>query len=169
MNTLLLILTAYVGGRVGIWLRLPAGAILGSMILVAMVKTADVISFSDISPLIRLGSQVVLGTMIGLLFSKKILALPLNLMMALTLLGFASIIISSILAGIFSVLEILPFITGLISTSPTGIAEMITLSESIQAQTQAVVVVHLIRFVFIILILRWFIAMVSKRLGRSGQ
>lgn len=167
MNTLLFLITAYIGGKVGIQLRLPAGALLGSMILVGVVNASGVIEFSNISPLLRIGSQIALGTMIGLLFSKKILELPLNLIVAFTLLGLGSILISIMLAGLFALLDILPFISGLIAVAPGGIAEMLTLSESVNGQTQAIVVVHLIRFVFIMLTIKWFISWLHKKLGPS--
>lgn len=169
MSTLLFLMTAYIGGRVGVLLRLPAGALLGSMILVGIVNTSGLIEFSNISPLLRIGSQIALGSMVGLLFSNKILELPLNLIVAFTLLGLGSITISIILAGIFHLFGVLPFISGLISVAPGGIAEMLTLSESVNGQTQAVVVIHLIRFVFIIMTIKWFISWIQKRLGRSHK
>lgn len=169
MNTLLFLITAYIGGKVGIEWRLPAGALLGSMILVGMVNASGIIEFSNISPLLRIGSQVALGTMIGLLFSKKILELPVNLVIAFTLLGLGSILISLILAVLFNLLDVLPFISGLIAVAPGGVAEMLTLSESVGGQTQAVVIVHLMRFVFIMLILKWFIKRVHTKLERSKK
>lgn len=163
MDTILFLILAYIGGKIGIKLKLPAGALLGSMLLVGAVSILDLFPLQDISPVITTGSKVALGIMIGLMFTRDILKLPISHIFSLILLGISGIISAIAIAVIFKWMDFLPFLSGVIAVAPGGITEMLTLATTVEADTQAVVMMHLIRFLLLMLILRWFLNMFDKK------
>lgn len=165
METILFLLLAYIGGTIGIKLKMPAGALLGSMLCVGLISMFNLVEFDNISPIVRLSSQIALGTMIGLMFTKEILQLSLRQLFGFVLLGLFGVCSAIVIAIAFNFFEFLPFITGVIAVAPGGITEMLTLADSIGEDAQAVVVVHLIRFVTIMLILRWILQSAERRVN----
>ncbi|MGG0670353.1 AbrB family transcriptional regulator [Sporosarcina koreensis] len=165
-DSLLFILLSYIGGRIGLRLKLPAGALLGAMLFVGGFKILGTVELNDVSPLLRIATQIALGTMIGLHFKKDILNLPIKRLAAFLIVGIGSILTALLVNIVFHYFGITTFITGLIAVAPGGLAEMITLSDSVQSDTQIVVIVHLIRFLIIMLsfksLLKW---SVSKKQG----
>lgn len=165
MDTVLFLLFAYTGGKIGLKLKLPAGALLGAMLFIGLLNFTNTVQLTNVSPLLRIAAQIALGTMIGLQFSKEILKLPKNLLVGFTLLGMGSIATSVILALVFYTIGLFPLITGLIAVAPGGIAEMLTLSESVNGNTQAVAIMHLIRFVLIMLLFKWLLTWSHSKMG----
>lgn len=163
MNTLLFLVFAYIGGIIGIKLKLPAGALLGSMLSIGILQMTGLMTFTDVSPVIRIISKIALGTMIGLMFTREILQLPFKQLLSFLIVGLSSVASAILLGLIFHLFGTLPFITGLIASSPGGIAEMLTLADAIHADTQAVVIMHLIRFVTIMVLVRWLLNLNQKR------
>lgn len=163
MDTFLFLVIAYIGGTLGIKLKLPAGALLGSMFMVGIFKMTDSIEFANVSSLLRIASKIALGTMIGLMFSKDILKLSLKQLISFIMLGLGSIFSTIIIAFTFSLLNVLPFVTSLVAVAPGGIAEMLTLADSINVDTSAVMMIHLIRFVMLMLLLKWLLNLIHKQ------
>jgi membrane AbrB-like protein len=163
MDTILFLLFAYIGGKLGIKLKLPAGALLGAMLFVGLFKVLEIVQFNHVSPLLRVGAQIALGTMIGLMFTKEILMLPLSRLLGFILLGLGGVLTAITLSLVFNWFNLLPFITGIMALAPGGIAEMLTLSESLDSNTQAVAIMHTIRFVFIMLTFKWILNLIRKR------
>lgn len=167
MNTILFICLAYIGGKIGLWIKIPAGALLGSMLFIGIVKTLGWLPLNDVSHLLRIGTQIALGTMIGLMFSKDILKLPFEQISSFFFLGIGSILSGIAVALVFTWLDIFPIITSLIATAPGGVAEMLTLSHSVNSNSQAIAIMHVIRFISIIFIFKILLNFMSKRLGQS--
>lgn len=151
IDSFLFLLLSYIGGTIGLRLKLPAGALLGSMLFVGGFKLLGTVELNDVSPILRMATQIALGTMIGLHFMRDILRLPMKRLSAFLIVGIGSILTALAINTIFHHFSIAPFITGLIAFAPGGLAEMITLSDSIQSDTQTVVIIHLIRFLIIML------------------
>lgn len=163
MDTLLFLIVAYIGGTLGIKFKLPAGALLGSMFLVGILKMTEIISFENVSYLLRYFSKVSLGTIIGLMFTSNILKLSLKQLYSFILVGLSSVFSALILAFLFDTLQTLPFVTALISSSPGGIAEMLTLADSVGINTEEVLIIHIIRFITLMILLRWLLIFNQKR------
>lgn len=163
LDTIMFLIFAYIGGTLGIKLKLPAGALLGSMFLIGILKMTNMFEFAEVSPILRVASKMALGTMIGLMFTKDILNLPIKQLFSFVLVGLSSILSAVLLAFVFDLFGALPFITALISSTPGGIAEMLTLADEVDVNTQAVVMMHLIRFVTLMLLLRWMLTLQQKR------
>lgn len=163
MNAIVFLLLAYLGGIIGVKLKLPAGALLGSMLMVGVFSIVDMIDSQEIPHFIRNLSKVALGTMIGLMFTKNILYLPFKKLISFIILGFGSVISAVVVAMILKGMGMTPFIMTLVSVSPGGIAEMLTLADSIHTDTQVVAIMHLIRFVTLMLLLRWILKTFNKQ------
>ncbi len=163
MDTIVFLLFAYVGGTIGIKLKLPAGALLGSMIFIGIISIFNLYPLEAISPILRTASKIALGIMIGLMFTKEILNLPFKQLLSFILVGLGSVLSAFIIAIIFKWVGFLPLVTGLIAFAPGGIAEMLTLATSIEVDTQAVVIMHIIRFVLLMLTLRWMLKLFEMK------
>lgn len=163
MDTILFLVIAYIGGTLGIKLKLPAGALLGSMFLVGILKMTETINFENISYFLRYFSKVSLGTMIGLMFTNNILKLSWKQLLGLFLVGLSSVLSALIIALSFNLFEVLPFVTALVSSAPGGIPEMLTLADSIGINTEEVIIIHLIRFVTLMILLKWLLTINKKK------
>lgn len=159
IDSVLFLLLSFVGGTIGLHLKLPAGALLGAMLFVGGFKLLGTVELTDVSPLLRIATQIALGTMIGLHFRKSILMLPKKRLVAFLIVGIGSILTGLCINAVFYHFGIATYLTGLIAVAPGGLAEMITLSDSVQSDTEVVVIIHLIRFLVIMLtfksLLKW--------------
>lgn len=165
-DTILLLLLAYIGGQLGILLKMPAGALLGAMLFVGMFKITGLVTLSEVMPLLKIATQIGLGLIIGMQFNRNIFKLPLSQIVAFILLGMGSVATSLFIVAIFTKFHILSFITALIAVAPGGLPEMLTLSDSLGIDTQTIVIIHMIRLLLILLLfktlLNWSL---RKRLG----
>lgn len=167
MDTFTFLVCAYVGGRLGLKLRLPAGALLGSMFFIGFLQITNLLEFTTISQLLRVGSKIALGIMIGLMFSRKIFMLSYKKLLGFMFVGISSVISAVLLGFIFHKLGYFPTVTGIVASSPGGIAEMLTLADEINADTQDVAMMHIIRFVLFMLLMRWLFVARQKRYERA--
>ncbi len=151
---------AMVGGILGIKLKIPAGALIGAMIAVAIynINTGK----GDIPPNFKLLAQIVVGGMIGLNFTmetvqglKELLIPGLILVLGLT-------IFSLTLGFTISKLTGVDMITALFSTSPGGLTDMTLISEAYGAETPKVALFHLMRLVTVITVMPMAIKLFAK-------
>lgn len=163
METILFFVLAYIGGTIGIKLKLPAGALLGSMFFIGAFNMLSVTDLTNISPFIRPMTQIALGTMIGLMFTNEILKLPLKHITGFIILGVGSVVSAILISLSFKWMGLFSFVTGVIAVAPGGIAEMLTLAHEVDADTSAVVMIHIIRFVTIMLALRLLVVFMNRK------
>ncbi|GAA0355686.1 AbrB family transcriptional regulator [Bacillus horti] len=166
MDTLLFICLAFIGGKIGLKLKLPAGALIGAMLLVGAVKMlTEILEYFQPGDSLRFMVQMFLGAMIGLMFSKRIRALRVKELLMILVVG-ASSLVSSILFGwSFHSLFNQSLGTSIIAATPGGIAEMLTLADSVHADTQVVAFVHVMRFMILVLSLRLLIPYIKAKSG----
>jgi membrane AbrB-like protein len=166
MNILLFLLLSFIGGAIGILLKVPAGALLGSMILIGALQATNMLVIDNIPQIIRWIVQAVLGLMIGLMFSRDVLKITKKTLSGLLIVGFGGIISAFLLGFLVYGLTGLSFKTSVIAAAPGGIAEMLTLADSMDADTQAVALLHLLRFFIVMstipIILSWMVR-INKR------
>ena len=154
------ILIAGAGGYIGIKLKIPAGALVGAMIFVAIYNIYT--GQGDIPKNFKLVAQVVVGGMIGLNFTmdtvhglKKLIVPALILVVGLTL-------FSIFLGFIISKITGLDLVTALFSSSPGGLTDMVLISEAYGAEIHKVALLHLIRLITVITVLPLAINFFSK-------
>lgn len=159
-EAIITLLIAIVGGLIGIKLRIPAGALVCSMISVGIYNIF--VSKGYIPGNFKIAAQIVLGGMIGLKFTneaikelKAMLVPAILILIALT--GFC-IFLGYLLHRITGI----DLATALFSTAPGGIADMTLLSESYGADSPKVIVMHTMRLVIVVTIMPIVIKLLIK-------
>jgi len=154
------LLIAGAGGYVGIKLKIPAGALIGAMVFVAIYNIYT--GQGNIPKNFKLAAQIVVGGMIGLNFTidaisglKKLIVPALILVIGLTLFSICLGFIISRLTG-------LDLVTALFSSSPGGLTDMTLISEAYGAEVHKVVLLHLIRLITVITVLPLVIRLLSQ-------
>lgn len=147
----LTLIMGLVGGFLGIKLKIPAGAMIGSMIFVGGYNVLT--NGAHMPTNFKLIAQIVIGCTVGLNFTMD------------SVLGLKKIIIPSIILviGLTTLSIILGYIihkatgidlpTALFSAAPGGLTDMTIMSESFGAQTHIVALLHLIRLTTVLIVL----------------
>lgn len=156
MQTLLFLILAYIGSQIGLLLRLPAGALLGALIAVALVNST-LYEFTHVVTELNVFAKIMLGITLGLLFDQSVLSLPKRYLFWFIMLGIGNVLIAVSLGQILSSLGLFSEVTGMIATAPGGFAEMLALSEATGSQAYVIVTFHLLRVIFIMLFFKWVI------------
>ncbi len=141
---------ALIGGFIGNKIKIPAGALIGSMITVGIF---NLLQFEPVIPkCYSIIAQSILGGGLGLLITKELLlnlkkfVIPsLGVVFLLSLFG----VITGVIISKISDIDIL---TSLFGSVPGGMQEMVILSESYNVNQTAVVVMQTIRRVLIVII-----------------
>lgn len=151
MNTILTLFVAVLGGLIGLRLRIPAGALIGSIVASAIF---NIISSKGYIPYnFRLVAQMVVGGYIGLSFSRNSLfqikssIVPLIIMVV-------GMFTFSILMGLFlHKVAGIDLASAMLGTAPGGVTEMSILADSYGADVSIVASMHLIRIISIVIFL----------------
>lgn len=148
------------GGLLGIRLRLPAGALIGSMLAVAALGLAGHPS-EPVPPILRNLGKILVGTVVGSAVTVSTLreirpaALP-ALLVAVLLIG------AGLLGGwLLSYLSGMDLATALFATAPGGSAEMTAAAEDMKANAAIVAALQTVRIIIVIAavptLLRWWL------------
>lgn len=154
------LIIAVIGGLIGIKLRIPAGALIGAMIAVAIF---NILSGKGAMPSnFKLAAQMVVGGMIGLNFTMETVRGLKDLILPAIILVVGLTVFSVLLGLIISKLTGIDLITALFSSAPGGLADMTLISEAYGANTPNVVLLHLTRLITVITVLPLVIKKLSK-------
>ena len=158
------LIVGIIGGYIGIKLKIPAGAMIGSMIFVGGYNVLT--SGAHVTSNFKLIAQIVIGCTIGLNFTMD------------SVLGLKKIIIPSIILviGLTTLSVILGYTihkftgidlpTALFSAAPGGLTDMTIMSESFGAKTHIVALLHLIRLTTVLTVLPMVIKILTTSLGK---
>ncbi len=139
-----------IGGIVGEKLKIPAGAMIGSMLAVILFKI-----FSQTAWSLPKGSglvlQVVLGVMVATTFHPNMLKSFNTIAIPVMVSTFALVGIGVVLSILFARLGLLDFNTAYLGTSPGAMSALIVLALDSDANPTIVTCFHFFRVVFIIL------------------
>lgn len=140
-----------IGGYAGIKLKIPAGAMIGSMISVGIYNIFTKNGYVPSN--LKIIAQIVIGSIIGLNFTmdsilglKKLIVPSIILVIGLTL-------FSVLLGLIIYKFTGLDLSTALFSSAPGGLTDMTIMSEEFGAQTHIVALLHLIRLTTVLTVL----------------
>lgn len=139
---------AGVGGMLGVKLKVPAGALLGAMVAVAIYNIST--NHGVIPNELKIGAQIIVGGVIGLNFTLEMVkSLKTMIVPALILIvGLTSF--SIVLGLIIHKVTGMDLLTALFSCSPGGLADMSILSEAYGAETAKVVIMHSLRLMTVV-------------------
>lgn len=139
---------ATIGGLFGVKLKIPAGAMMGSMFFVALLNIFIVKCYIPIN--FKILAQILVGGVIGLNFTidtiKGLKELIIPAIMLSVCLVMASIVIGYFIHRVTG----LDINTALFSCSPGGITDMTLLSDSYGAESPKVAILQLVRLITII-------------------
>lgn len=158
------LLVAGLGGIIGIKLKIPAGALIGAMIFVAIYNITT--GRGEIPFNMKILAQIVVGGMIGLNFKMETVYELKNLIAPALMLVLGLTVFSICLGFIISKLTGLDLITALFSCSPGGLTDMTLIAEEYGAETPKVALLHLMRLITVITVLPIVINIVAKYASR---
>ncbi len=152
-----------IGGIIGVKLKIPAGAMIGSMISVGLYNVF--VGKGYVPSNFKTVAQIVIGCIIGLNFTmdsilglKKLIIPSIILVIGLTTL---SIVLGLILYKTTG----LDLPTALFSSAPGGLTDMVIMSESFNAQTHIVALLHLIRLTTVLTVLPLVIKFITAKIS----
>jgi membrane AbrB-like protein len=154
------LIIACIGGFIGLKIRLPAGALVGSMLFVAIY---NILSGSGAIPAnLKAVAQIIVGGLIGLYFTKQFVLDLKNLIVPVLILTAGMMASCVILGFLISKLTGLDLLTALFSSAPGGLTDVTLISEAYGADISKVAVLHLARMITVITILPLIIKLFTK-------
>lgn len=155
------LIIAGLGGLIGIKLKIPGGALLGAMFLVALynIRTGK----GDMPRNFKLIAQIIVGAMIGLNFSMDTIYGLKDLVFPASILVLGLTTFSLALGFIIHKTTGLDLVTSLFSTSPGGLTDMTIISEAYGADTPKVAILHSLRLITVITILPIVFGIIAKK------
>jgi membrane AbrB-like protein len=163
MSYLWTVLIGLAGALIGVKLRLPAGALVGSMVAVGLVNVWGAIPIPAPPAGIRFAMQVVLGILLG----TKLTA---DTLLALKDLWRPALLCTVIAVGhggscrgyLISRWLGIERLTAILGTAPGGISDMSLIALDMGAQTSTVVVMHLARLISVVVVVPWVVRLLVQ-------
>jgi len=145
------IAVAAIGGFLGHWLKIPAGAMLVPLVLGAALHSSELINI-DQPFWLQASASLVLGWYIGLGFNRSILVSAFRLLPRLMLSTVLLIILCGMSAWMMVLILGTPPLTAYLSTSPGGLESIILIAMGSEADIPFVIAVQTLRLFVVILI-----------------
>lgn len=145
------IATAFAGGICFVRLKVPAGALIGSMLSVALLNIITG-GHTDFPSYVRFFTQIATGAFIGAkihkseVYSLKEIILPV-LILSVCMLGFG--VVNGLLLAKYTRLDM---VTSLFAAAPAGIADMTLASAYFNADTAKVALLQVTRLISVLLV-----------------
>lgn len=156
----LTLLIAAVGGIVALKLRIPAGALIGSMVVVAVVQGSGA-HLGTLPSWTRTAVQILLGAVIGLSITPQVVQDLKQIALPAALLVITLLTTGLITGWVISKISSLDIVTALFSSAPGGMTDLVLLSSVLGADAPKVAALHLIRVVSVLIVmpplLRWLV------------
>jgi membrane AbrB-like protein len=142
---------AVIGGSVGLALRVPAGVLLGPLVLGAVLNVFGWVHI-ELPPVVLLASFALIGWNIGLRFTHDVLAaaaraLPQCLVAIVLLMAFCGI-----LAGTLTALFHVDPLTAYLATSPGGVDAAAIIAASTKVDTPFVMALQTVRMIVLLIV-----------------
>jgi len=163
-DAVLLIGCAVLGMIGGRWLRLPAAAFLGPLILSAALHLGGVTESAPPAPLV-IAAQIILGTGLGCRF----VGVRPGVLGRAAVLAIASTVATILIAGVFALvlwaLLAVPAGQGMLAFAPGGVTEMGLVALAIDADVAFVALHHIVRILIVVVLARPLLALLAARFG----
>lgn len=150
------------------YVKIPGGALLYALAIGFVVGEWVVPGLASPDYAAGIG-QALIGAMVGIRFDRETLVRVKSI--GLPSLGILQcfLLLSLLLAGLFTLMTPLPYITSLLSTVPAGAAEMSSTAFALQLEPTLVSTLHIIRVIVLFLLLpfliKWMDRMILKNEG----
>jgi hypothetical protein len=140
------------GAYIGYLFKIPAGVLIGSLITVGLFQIFFGIIMEK-PDWMKLAMQIIVGLIVGSRFTKEMFVDFEKLIKPIIISCATYILVALALGTLLSHILGWDILSCILSTTPGGQTEMILLSESLNAQTEKVIVVHIVRNQFVLLCL----------------
>jgi membrane AbrB-like protein len=155
VNFLVTLSVGVIGGWVAYWAGVPAGALVGSLVAVGLLRLMGG-PVRELPVSVRRGAQAIIGTMLGASFGWHELPLSSVLLpgLALTVMLFA---LSAIVAWIVVRYMGWSWTAALLSTAPAGMTEISLSADAMGLDAPVVATLHLIRITTVVTLVPWLV------------
>jgi len=158
---------AVLGGLAAMRLKIPAGAMIGSLLAVMLLNLCTGQVYIPIW--CKLITQTVAGAFIGFNMNRETVR-QLKSLIAPAIFVAVYMQVQGILIGfLIHAISPIDLTTALLSAAPGGIVDMSLVSMDMGADTATVAVLHTVRLSFVILMFPQLIRIAFKRFGRPGE
>lgn len=167
MDLIITLIIGMTGGLIALKLKVPAGAMVGSMVSVALynILTGDAYFPQDL----RVVTQIATGAFIGAGITKKDI-LDLKLMIKPAVMMVTSMIILDVFLGyiMFKVTDV-DLVTSLFACAPGGLVDMSLVSTDLGADSSKVALLQMIRLMSVLIIIPPIIRYISVHFIKSKK
>ncbi len=155
MRVLLTLLVGIAGGLAALRLHIPAGALVGSLVAVGVLRLGGA-PVAEIPMGVRRAAQMAIGAMLGASFSWGDLLVRTLLVpaLALTALLFA---LSVAAAWVIVRTARWSWTAAVLSTAPAGMTELSLSADALGLDASAVAALHLVRVTTVVLVVPWLV------------
>ena len=149
IKTIVTLAAAIIGGLIFHRLKLPAGALFGAMIFVAVINC--IIKENITFPAeLKIALQIMAGAFIGLNINREFLSVLKTLVIPALVIVVSVILLNLIIGYLLYKIAGLDSATALFASAPGGIMEMILVADSLGADTVKVAILHLVRLLAVL-------------------
>lgn len=161
------LIVGIVGGIIALRFKVPAGAMVGSMMAVTVFSVITGHAF--VPQNIKILTQIAAGAFVGTGIKRKDVV-DMRLIIKPAIFMVSSMIILDLFMGyiMFRVTG-LDLVTALFSTAPAGIVDMTLISDDLGADTSKVAVLHLIRLVSVLIIFPSLMKFISDHFNNKNK
>lgn len=144
IGTALILAVGTTGGLLAHRFRLPGGAILGAILAVGALQLA-VTTLPALPTSVRIGAQVLIGTVIGASVSRRPLAALRGIAGHILWLAVVLLVVAVVSAFVFRHVSDLPLLTAVFSTAPGGASDMTAAALEFESDAALIAGFHLVR------------------------
>ncbi|MDR7544263.1 MAG: AbrB family transcriptional regulator [Armatimonadota bacterium] len=155
MSILVTLASGVAGGWLAYWAGVPAGALVGSMVAVGLLRLLGG-PVREIPMGVRRGAQAVIGTMLGTSFGWQELPLSRVLLPGLALAGLLFALAATV-AWIVVRRTGWSWSAALLSTAPAGMTEISLSADAMGLDAPVVATLHLIRITTVVTLVPWLV------------
>lgn len=166
IHILVTLLVAVGGGVIGIHTRMPAGALVGAMVAVALFNITG--KTGVMPPWTKYAAQILIGALVGLRIRPEFLGELKQLVVPALILAIGMMAWAVVLGIVIHKVSGIDIVTALFSTSPGGLSDMTIIAQAAGADTPKVVILHLTRLVTVIAAFPWIIRGVYRIMSKGG-
>lgn len=168
MNYIWTLAIAFVGGFVGVKLRIPAGALVGAAIAVGGASVLQTYELPPIPSQTRFVLQVGLGILLGATLDRETV-LAMRELWRPALMCAAIAVGTGVLSGLaISKLLGMEPLTALLGTAPGGLSDISLIALDMGAQGSTVLIMHLTRLISVIAIVPWIVRAIARMSANAG-
>lgn len=158
-----------VGVPLGRLARVPAGSLLGPMV-VALAASLSGLSFGASVPMLLVGvAYAVIGWQAGLRFTRQALSTVARVLPLATVLILTVVVVSAGLGLLLSHFTGMTLLEGYLATTPGGVYAVLATAISSGVDVTSVLAVQVLRVILMLLVAPWLARLVGRRLGTGVQ